>query len=180
MDRPIRLRPIKHGRAPQSRIAAAALAIRHICGSNGYIAPTANAQCRLYKVSAVNAVFHPITHPMRPRSITRRQQPYYGQNGSQRYAGQLVSCSYSLSPPAQMGPIRSRTLSSMDRSTRRLMASPLQSTSITERVNLRFNLDAFNALNMQGYANPNGTEGTEAVGRSSRKLIQTPRQVQLR
>jgi len=50
---------------------------------------------------------------------------------------------------------------------------------ITEKVNLRFNMDAFNALNMQGYANPNTTDGTEAYqanGVSS--SANTPRQVQ--
>ena len=34
---------------------------------------------------------------------------------------------------------------------------------ITERVNLRFNMDAFNVFNVQGYPNPNGTDGTECV-----------------
>jgi hypothetical protein len=50
---------------------------------------------------------------------------------------------------------------------------------ITEKVNLRFNVDAFNALNMQGYNNPNPTDGTEAVepnGVSSSH--NTPRQLQ--
>ena len=32
---------------------------------------------------------------------------------------------------------------------------------ITERVNLRFNMDVFNLLNMQGFNNPSGTDGTE-------------------
>jgi hypothetical protein len=44
---------------------------------------------------------------------------------------------------------------------------------------LRFNLDAFNALNMQGYANPNGTDGTEAVADQVASSYNTPRQVQL-
>jgi hypothetical protein len=34
---------------------------------------------------------------------------------------------------------------------------------ITERINLRANVDAFNVLNIQGYTNPNGTSGEEAV-----------------
>jgi hypothetical protein len=33
--------------------------------------------------------------------------------------------------------------------------------SITERVKLRLNLDAFNAFNIQGRVNPNTTDGTE-------------------
>jgi Carboxypeptidase regulatory-like domain len=52
---------------------------------------------------------------------------------------------------------------------------------ITERVNFRINLDAFNAFNVQGYNNPSTTDGTEpvqpgGVGASSHN---TPRQVQL-
>lgn len=34
---------------------------------------------------------------------------------------------------------------------------------ITEKISLRMNVDAFNALNVQGYNNPNATDGTEAV-----------------
>jgi len=45
---------------------------------------------------------------------------------------------------------------------------------ITEKVNLRFNMDAFNALNMQGYNNPSATDGTESLLSS----YNTPRQVQ--
>jgi hypothetical protein len=46
---------------------------------------------------------------------------------------------------------------------------------ITERVNLRFNMDAFNALNVQGYNNPSTTDGTESLLSSNN----TARQVQL-
>lgn len=46
---------------------------------------------------------------------------------------------------------------------------------ITERMVLRFNVDAFNALNVQGYNNPNTTDGTENMTSS----YNTPRQVQL-
>jgi hypothetical protein len=46
---------------------------------------------------------------------------------------------------------------------------------ITERVNLRFNMDVFNALNMQGYANPDATTGIESLQTSAN----SPRQVQL-
>ena len=51
---------------------------------------------------------------------------------------------------------------------------------ITERVNLRVNVDAFNAFNIQGLNNPSGTDGTTCysaggVGCSSHN---TPRQLQ--
>jgi hypothetical protein len=46
--------------------------------------------------------------------------------------------------------------------------------SITERVKLRVNVDAFNAFNIQGRVNPNTTDGTESLQTS----YWTPRQVQ--
>ncbi|GGA63938.1 hypothetical protein GCM10011507_14440 [Edaphobacter acidisoli] len=46
---------------------------------------------------------------------------------------------------------------------------------ITESVNLRVNVDAFNAFNIQGYNNPSGTDGTESL----RSSFNTPRQIQL-
>lgn len=51
---------------------------------------------------------------------------------------------------------------------------------ITERVGLRFNLDAFNVFNVQGYNNPNTTDGTEAVlGNGVSGSYNTPRQLQM-
>ncbi len=47
--------------------------------------------------------------------------------------------------------------------------------SITERVKLRVNVDAFNAFNIQGRVNPNATDGTEALLNS----YWTPRQIQI-
>lgn len=46
---------------------------------------------------------------------------------------------------------------------------------ITERVRMRFNVDAFNALNVQGYNNPNTGDGIENMLSS----YNTPRQIQL-
>ncbi len=46
--------------------------------------------------------------------------------------------------------------------------------SITERVKLRVNVDAFNAFNIQGRVNPNATDGTESLQTS----YWTPRQIQ--
>jgi hypothetical protein len=52
---------------------------------------------------------------------------------------------------------------------------------ITERTNLRFNVDDFNALNIQGYNNPNTTSGEEAVqpGGQGASSYWSPRQLQL-
>jgi hypothetical protein len=44
---------------------------------------------------------------------------------------------------------------------------------------LRFNFDVFNALNMQGYNNPSGTDGTEAVANQVANSANVARQVQL-
>jgi Carboxypeptidase regulatory-like domain len=51
---------------------------------------------------------------------------------------------------------------------------------ITERFNLRVNVDAFNFLNIQGYANPNTTSGEEIVqpGGVGTSSYWTPRQLQ--
>jgi hypothetical protein len=50
---------------------------------------------------------------------------------------------------------------------------------ITERASLRFNMDAFNALNVQGYNNPNVTDGILGYsGNGASSSYNTPRQVQ--
>ena len=52
---------------------------------------------------------------------------------------------------------------------------------ITERYNLRFNVDAFNFLNHQGWNNPNSTDGTEAYwagGQSGASSANPGRQMQ--
>jgi hypothetical protein len=51
---------------------------------------------------------------------------------------------------------------------------------ITERVNVRFNMDVFNAFNVQGYNNPNTTDGTQAVEANGvATSFNSPRQIQL-
>jgi hypothetical protein len=47
---------------------------------------------------------------------------------------------------------------------------------IKDQVNFRINLDAFNAFNIQGYVNPNTTDGTENITSAA---YWTPRSVQL-
>ena len=49
-----------------------------------------------------------------------------------------------------------------------------KSFSLTERLKLRVNIDAFNAFNIQGYVNPNTTDGIQSLQTS----YWTPRQVQ--
>jgi hypothetical protein len=47
--------------------------------------------------------------------------------------------------------------------------------AFSERFRLRLNLDAFNALNIQGRVNPNTTDGIESLQTS----YWTPRQIQI-
>jgi len=47
--------------------------------------------------------------------------------------------------------------------------------TLSERVKLRINVDAFNAFNIQGRVNPNTTDGIESLQNS----YWTPRQIQL-
>jgi hypothetical protein len=54
-------------------------------------------------------------------------------------------------------------------------ASIFKVLPITERVRLRFNMDVFNALNVQGYNNPSASDGTEQLTSSKN----TPRLIQL-
>lgn len=52
---------------------------------------------------------------------------------------------------------------------------------ITERVNLRFNLDAFNVFNVQGLPNPSGSDGIQEVvpgGNSGASSKNSPRELQ--
>jgi len=52
---------------------------------------------------------------------------------------------------------------------------------ITEKTSLRFNLDAFNAFNVQGFKNPSGSDGVEAVvpgGNSGASSYNGPRELQ--
>ena len=51
---------------------------------------------------------------------------------------------------------------------------------ITERMNLRVNVDAFNAFNVQGFNNPNGTDGIQQIapGVGVASSANTPRQLQ--
>jgi hypothetical protein len=49
---------------------------------------------------------------------------------------------------------------------------------ITEHTDLRVNVDAFNVLNMQGFANPSNSDGTEQYVPQYSNSYNTPRQVQ--
>jgi hypothetical protein len=143
---------------------------------NGYIAPTANASagCTSKCVSGLPSNYAPYETPIDNTPGTT----YYGQNevNVTLANGQVVATPYSPGPNGA-NPFSHTFLNGPINYT--IDASLFKVLPITERVNLRFNLDAFNALNMQGYSNPNGTDGTEAVADQVASSYNTPRQVQL-
>jgi hypothetical protein len=135
---------------------------------NGYIAP-----------GAINAAVNGVSGL--PTNFTPYQTPINNTPGTANYGnnnvpvtlnnGSVVQVAYSPGPTAN--PF-----------TRSVVLGPYNYDAdislykvfpITERVNLRVNIDAFNALNIQGYVNPNLTDGTEVLTTS----YWTPRQIQL-
>ena len=150
---------------------------------NGYVAPTANASvdCTTNCVSGLPAGWQPYQTPI----DTTPGTTYYGNNeinitlaNGSTVANSFAPCP-STASTASVGcnPFAHTILNGPKNWT--ADASIFKVFPIRETVNLRFNMDAFNVFNVQGYNNPNGTDGTEAVqpnGVSS--SYNTPRQVQ--
>jgi len=135
---------------------------------NGYIAPTVvNASSK--GVSGLPANWTPYQTPI----DTNPTSKYYGTNdvvvtlpdGSQSTMG--------FSPgPQAANPFYHTNLNGPINYT--IDLSLFKVFPITEKANLRVNVDAFNALNIQGYNNPSSSDGVENM-RSSHN---TPRQLQ--
>lgn len=148
---------------------------------NGYLAPTvttglSNSACTSGKcVTGLPTSYQPYQVPIDNTPGTK----YYGSNEVNVTLLNGTTSAQTYSP----GPINA------NRYSKTFLNGPTNWTAdlslfkvfpITERVNLRFNMDAFNVFNVQGYNNPNTTDGTEAVepnGVSS--SYNTPRQMQL-
>jgi hypothetical protein len=149
---------------------------------NGYLAPTVipsnsgNAKCTLAAglVTGLPANWAPYESPIdtdcNPSDAAYK---YYGDNEVNITLPGGTPTAIAFSPGPQGTNPYSRTF----------LNGPMNYTidlslfkvfPITERTNLRFNIDAFNALNVQGYSNPNTTDGTESLLSS----YNTPRQVQ--
>ena len=142
---------------------------------NGYIPPTANANagCTTNCVSGLPANYAPYQTPIDTTPGTQ----YYGAN---EVAVTLANGNV-VNTPYSPGPNGSNPFSHT------ILKGPINWTSdaslfkvfpITEGVNLRFNFDAFNAFNVQGYNNPSGTDGTESVAPQVASSYNTPRQLQ--
>lgn len=135
---------------------------------NGYLAPTViNAATR--GVQGVPADYVPYLAPI---NNTPGAANFGNNNVSQRLAnGQNVTVPFSPGP-AGARPYNAFVLQGPKNFQTNL--SLYKEFTITERFRLRFNVDAFNAFNMQGMVNPNASDGIQLLQQS----YWTPRQVQ--
>lgn len=148
---------------------------------NGYLAPTVlsgNSCATTSKVvSGLPSSWAPYSQPIDNTCGTSN----YGSNNVQVTAptlngGTPVTVAYSPGP-YNTNPYSHTVLNGPINYTADL--SLFKVLPITERFALRFNVDAFNVLNMQGFNNPNTTDGTEAYQPQASGSYNTPRQIQL-
>ncbi len=134
---------------------------------NGYIAPALQS-----KVSGLPSNYAPYSEPINPT------------NGSNNVGVTLIGASSPSTVAYSPGPIGSNPFS------KTVLNGPMNYNvdlsvfkvfPIRESVDLRFNADAFNAFNIQGYNNPNGTTGEIQIqpGAGVASSYWTPRQIQL-
>lgn len=146
---------------------------------NGYLAPTvttgvAGSTCTAKCVSGIPADYVPVQVPIDNTPGTT----YYGTND----VVVTLSNGKQVTQPFDAGPQGAGYLArSMVNGPNNWSfdASLFKVFPVTERVSLRFNLDAFNAANVQGYTNP-GANGLEEVqpGVGQASSYNTPRQIQ--
>jgi hypothetical protein len=145
---------------------------------NGYLAPTvtqgvAGSVCTTNCVTGLPANYVPEQAPIDNTPGTT----YYGDNEVQITApglnkGQPTAIAYDV------GDVGSNYLQNSwfnGPTNYTIDLSVFKVFPIKERVNLRFNVDAFNALNVQGWNNPNTTSGVE----TNLSSYNAPRQLQL-
>lgn len=150
---------------------------------NGYLAPTVlppanGGTCASKCVEGLPSTYVPFVTPIN----NTPGAPNYGNNNVQvtspTLTGSPLTVAYS---PGQSGD---------NPFSKTIIPGPINWTAdlslfkvfpITERVNFRVNLDAFNAFNVQGYNTPSTTDGTEPVqpGGLGATSHNTPRQLQL-
>jgi hypothetical protein len=134
---------------------------------NGYIAPTANANvdCTTKCVTGLPSNWAPYQTPIDNTPGTT----YYGNNEVEITLanGKTSAITYAPGPSTAItggnGPVGENPFAHT------VLNGPMNWTAdaslfkvfpIKEGVNLRFNMDAFNVFNVQGYNNPNATDGT--------------------
>jgi len=149
---------------------------------NGYLAPTV-VNNPTNGVTGLPGNWAPYQTPI-DTSPTSQADPtgkYYGQNevsitlpgGKPTAIAYAPSTAATSTSPVGANPFAHTILNGPFNYTTDL--SVFKIFPITEGVFLRFNVDAFNALNVQGYNNPNATDGTEQLTSSHN----SPRQLQL-
>jgi len=135
---------------------------------NGYLAPTViNAATR--GVQGVPTDYQPYLAPINNTPGT----PNFGNNNVVMTLanGQQVTTGYSPGPSG-VQPYNAMVLQGPKNFQADI--SLYKEFAITERVRLRFNVDAFNAFNIQGLVNPNSSDGIQSLQTS----YWTPRQIQ--
>jgi hypothetical protein len=151
---------------------------------NGYIPSTAingnSCATTSATVSGLPADYAPYSSPIDTDCVkTDAANKYYGSNEVAMTLLNGTTSALGYSPgPAGANPFAHTVLDGPINYT--IDLSVFKIFPITEKVNLRFNVDAFNALNVQGFNNPNATDGTEAVepGTGVASSHNTPRQLQ--
>ena len=135
---------------------------------NGYLAPTViNAASR--GVQGVPSDYQPYLAPINNTPGTTN----FGNNNVvvTLANGQQVTTAYSPGPSGVF-PYNSTVLQGPKNFQADI--SLYKEFRFTERIKLRFNVDAFNAFNIQGLVNPNATDGIQSLQTS----YWTPRQIQ--
>jgi hypothetical protein len=134
---------------------------------NGYLPP--NVVNATNGVRGVPADYQPYLAPINNTPGT----PNFGNNNVtvQVANGQQVTTAYSPGP-AGVNPFNSMVLQGPKNFQSDI--SLYKEFVFSERVRLRFNVDAFNAFNIQGLTNPNATDGIQNLQQS----YWTPRQIQ--
>lgn len=132
---------------------------------NGYIAPTAQS-----RINGLLGEYQPFQAPIDNTPGT----PNYGTNNVVVTFPNGTQNTVAYSPgPAGAHPYSKTFLDGPINWT--ADASLFKVFPITETVNFRINVDAFNVFNVQGYVNPSTTDGVQSL----RTSFNTPRQLQL-
>lgn len=154
---------------------------------NGYVAPTANANvdCTTDCITGLTSTYAPYQTPIDNTPNTT----YYGQDEVSITLANGKTSPIVYAPGPTTSTSQGGGAVGENPYSKTILNGPMNWTAdaslfkvfpITEKVNLRFNMDAFNVFNVQGYNNPNPTDGTEAVtpGAGVASSYNTARQLQ--
>jgi hypothetical protein len=134
---------------------------------NGFILPSAYTNCTTKCVTGLPTDYTPSQQPIQAAANTNNVEIALS-NGTEAVQGYSPSSSGFGSNPYSLTILNGPINWTIDTSLFKVFP-------IRESMDMRFNFDAFNALNVQGYNNPNTTDGTENFTSS----YNTPRQIQM-